>query len=98
MILKSKFIAQNINQQNLVNSILEFVAVDEDGYIQHPVTAQIGVYDQYTLTDLINELILGEPAMVLDVDDKEIPNPLAITWYNTNANFTHIWKPKPTIV
>jgi len=80
-IKKSKYLAIGIKAEELVT-----LAVDKDGFIQHPLDGIVGTNGVTTLASLI-----GEALGVVRSDEIEIPVEV-INWCEVNKVANHIWE------
>jgi hypothetical protein len=72
----------------ILSSFVDDLASDQDGYIQHPLTAQVGIDPDIRLSTIIASFILGIEEFV----GNDL-NPAINTWYNSKVNNSHIWNP-----
>ena len=70
----------------ILSSYIDNLCVDQSGYIQHPLDAQVGIDQDVTLSTLIASFILG----ILEIKNGS-PDPAIAIWYNSKINNSHIW-------
>jgi hypothetical protein len=73
----------------ILTSYVDNLATDQDGYIQHPLDAQVGIDPDVKLSTLIASFILG-----INEIKNELPDPAIKTWYNSKVNNKHVWNPE----
>jgi hypothetical protein len=79
-ILKSKYLEIGIKADDL-----DTLAVDKDGFLQHPLDGIVGVDGETTLASLV------AGALGIAIDEATIPKE-ALAWCNSNEVTNHIWK------
>jgi hypothetical protein len=88
-ILKSEFLKAKFSYlQKFLDSYIDDISTDQDGYIQHPLTAQVGIDPNIRLSSVIASFILGIEEFV----EGEL-NPAISSWYNSRDEASHIWNP-----
>ena len=88
-ILKSDLInsAKYSYLKPILSSYIENLADDKDGYIQHPLDAQVGIHPSVTLSTVIASFILG-----INEIKNDLPDPAIKAWYDSKVNDSHVWK------
>lgn len=77
----------------IMESYLSLLETDQDGYIRHPLTAQVGIDPNVRLSTLVASFILGIDEWVVGDNDEGslVLNPAIQDWYNKNINNQHVW-------
>ena len=73
----------------ILSSYVDNLATDQDGYIQHPLDAQVGINPAVKLSTLIASFILR-----INEIKNDLPDPAIKAWYDSKVNPAHIWNPQ----